>query len=172
MPSTQRSSSPPKRRASDAPAVPNKTSKMSAEAPVFQPRTAATGSAPGGKDEEYDPAVAASSSNAAAANSGEGRGAAELSDETRAALNAAVSAARVTRPLPNSRRAAPAANFVPQAATVAKTGEEKENRRRLIVVLSQVRRGRWRELNRTEMRCSCVPSRRISSGPTLGLALL
>lgn len=131
--STKRSSSPPKRRASNplSPTdVPPKTSKMSAEAPVFQPRSAAADV----KIEEEDPAVAASSSGP----SGEGSRAHELAPEVRSQLAAAVSASRITRPLPNSRRAAPAANFVPTAATVPKTGEEKENRRRLIVVLSQV----------------------------------
>ncbi|WOO78644.1 Ribosomal RNA small subunit methyltransferase NEP1 [Vanrija pseudolonga] len=141
--STKRSSSPPKRRASNplSPTdVPPKTSKMSAEAPVFQPRSAAADV----KIEEEDPAVAASSSGP----SGEGSRAHELAPEVRSQLAAAVSASRITRPLPNSRRAAPAANFVPTAATVPKTGEEKENRRRLIVVLSQ----------------ACLEAYRVSAG--------
>ena len=45
---------------------------------------------------------------------------------------------RVTRPLLNSRRPGAAANLVPHQATVPKTGEAKENTRRLIVVLAQV----------------------------------
>lgn len=114
---------------------PPKTSKMSAEAPVFQPRM---------KVEEEDPAVAASAASAPnpSVTTGEGGqihgGAKEIDSETREKLNAAVAASRVTRPLPGSRRPAAAANMVPQAATTVKTGEEKENRRRLIVVLSQV----------------------------------
>lgn len=114
---------------------PPKTSKMSAEAPVFQPRP---------KMEEEDPAVAASAASAPnpSVTTGEGGqihgGAKEIDSDTREKLNAAVAASRVTRPLPGSRRPAAAANMVPQAATTVKTGEEKENRRRLIVVLSQV----------------------------------
>lgn len=56
-----------------------------------------------------------------------------------AAAAAAVAASRVTKPLPNSRRAAPLPTFVPQQAQVPKSNEAKENTRRLIVVLSQVR---------------------------------
>lgn len=114
---------------------PPKTSKMSAEAPVFQPRP---------KMEDEDPAVAASAASAPnpSVTTGEGGqihgGAKEIDSDTREKLNAAVAASRVTRPLPGSRRPAAAANMVPQAATTVKTGEEKENRRRLIVVLSQV----------------------------------
>jgi rRNA small subunit pseudouridine methyltransferase Nep1 len=115
---------------------------MSAEAPVFQPR-------PQPADEEMTDATAAFAgpgpSEVVVKTEGDvpgqvhgHRGAAELDPEARAQLSAAVSASRVTRPLPNSRRQTVAANFVPQAATVAKSGEEKENRRRLIVVLSQV----------------------------------
>ena len=55
-----------------------------------------------------------------------------------AAVAAAVAKSRVTRPLPNSRRQAPGADFVPKQAVVPKSVEAKENTRRLIVVLSQV----------------------------------
>lgn len=130
-----RNFSQPKRRGSNSMLPPPKTSKMSAEAPVFQPRP---------KMEEEDPAVAASAASAPnpSVTTGEGGqihgGAKEIDSDTREKLNAAVAASRVTRPLPGSRRPAAAANMVPQAATTVKTGEEKENRRRLIVVLSQV----------------------------------
>jgi len=55
-----------------------------------------------------------------------------------AAVAAAVAKSRVTRPLPNTRRQAPGADFVPKQAVVPKSVEAKENTRRLIVVLSQV----------------------------------
>jgi rRNA small subunit pseudouridine methyltransferase Nep1 len=86
---------------------------MSASAPVFQPGNPI----PQQKGDDLDDAE--SSANAAA-------------------VAAAVAKSRVTRPLPNSRRAAPGVDFVPKAATVPKSVEEKENTRRLIVVLSQV----------------------------------
>jgi rRNA small subunit pseudouridine methyltransferase Nep1 len=129
---------------------------MSADAPVFQPRVSTATTAD--DDEEMieasasgcdiPPEVVVKTEGDVPGQVHGQRGAAELSPEARAQLSAAVSASRVTRPLPNSRRAAPAANFVPQAATVAKTGEEKENRRRLIVVLSQ----------------ACLEAYRVSSG--------
>lgn len=127
-----RGSSPPKRRASNqANQPPWKASKMSAEAPEFKPRAApGEDQRMGGMSDDEDAAVAASGSATG--------GSAPLTPEARAALTAAVQHARVTRPLPNSRRAAPAANMVPQAATVPKTNAEKDNKRRLIVVLSQV----------------------------------
>lgn len=104
---------------------------MSAEAPEFKPRTAASGDQHmGSMSDDEDAAVAASGSATG--------GSAPLTPEARAALTAAVQHARVTRPLPNSRRTAVAANMVPQAATVPKTNSEKDNKRRLIVVLSQV----------------------------------
>lgn len=109
---------------------------MSAEAPVFQPRPQGDVEDPSGSFPMGE--VVVKMEDGVPGQVHGHRGAAELSAEARAQLNAAVSASRITRPLPNSRRAAPAANFVPQAATVAKSGEEKENRRRLIVVLSQV----------------------------------
>ena len=55
-----------------------------------------------------------------------------------AAMAAGIAASRVTKPLPNSRRPAVAANFAPVQAAVPKSTEAKENTRRLIVVLSQV----------------------------------
>jgi len=118
---------------------------MSAEAPVFQPRQHTeedkdvdmSGAGPSGPVPGPSEVVVKTEGDVPGQVHGQ-RGAAELDPTARAQLSAAVSASRVTRPLPNSRRAAPAANFVPQAATVAKSGEEKENRRRLIVVLSQV----------------------------------
>lgn len=115
-----RSSSPPKRRASNPAADnPPKVSKMSAAAPEFKPRVVS-------EDDAMNGTTAGTS------------GSAPLSAEVRSQLTAAVNHARVTRPLPNSRQTAPAANFVPQAASAPKTNMEKENKRRLIVVLSQV----------------------------------
>ncbi|BEI83898.1 hypothetical protein CcaverHIS002_0405020 [Cutaneotrichosporon cavernicola] len=138
MPSHRdRASSPPKRRASNMDhQSPWKASKMSADAPEFKPRAQ--------KDErmsdDEDAAVAASGSAMG--------GSAPLSAEAREALTAAVAHARVTRPLPNSRRAAVGANMVPQAATVPKTHAEKDNKRRMIVVLSQ----------------ACLEAYKVSSG--------
>lgn len=133
MPSA-RGTSPPKRRASNpANQPPWKASKMSADAPEFKPRAAPSSNSNdrmAGLSDDEDAAVAASGSATG--------GSAPLTPEARAALTAAVQHARVTRPLPNSRRAAPAANMVPQAATVPKTNADKDNKRRLIVVLSQV----------------------------------
>jgi rRNA small subunit pseudouridine methyltransferase Nep1 len=51
---------------------------------------------------------------------------------------AAIAASRVTKPLPNSRRPGVAGNMAPVQASVPKSAEEKENKKRLIVVLSQV----------------------------------
>jgi rRNA small subunit pseudouridine methyltransferase Nep1 len=129
MPSHRdRGMSPPKRRASNsAHQSPWKASKMSADAPEFKPRTSFKDDR---MSDDEDAAVAASGSATG--------GSAPLSAEAREALTAAVAHARVTRPLPNSRRTAAAANMVPQAATVPKTNAEKDNKRRLIVVLSQV----------------------------------
>jgi rRNA small subunit pseudouridine methyltransferase Nep1 len=105
-----------KRRSAHTSATPPpKASRMSAAAPIFVPTTTATS-----KADDLD-ADAESSANAAA-------------------VAAAVAKSRVTRPLPNSRRQAPGADFVPKQATVPKSVEQKENTRRLIVVLSQVSR--------------------------------
>lgn len=75
--------------------------------------------------------------DASDAEDGEG---AESSAAAAAATAAGVAKSRVTRPLPNSRRAGAGADFVPKAATVPRSAAEKENTRRLIVVLSQVSR--------------------------------
>jgi hypothetical protein len=100
-----------KRRSAHTSATPPpKSSRMSAAAPVFIPTVS--------KADDLD-LDAESSANAAA-------------------VAAAVAKSRVTRPLPNSRRQAPGADFVPKQATVPKSVEQKENTRRLIVVLSQV----------------------------------
>ena len=103
-----------KRRSAHTSATPPpKASRMSAAAPVFNPAKPLVPKA--------DDLDAESSANAAA-------------------VAAAVAKSRVTRPLPNSRRQAPGADFVPKQATVPKSVEQKENTRRLIVVLSQVSR--------------------------------
>jgi rRNA small subunit pseudouridine methyltransferase Nep1 len=94
---------------------------MSASAPVFNPAKPITGQ--NGDDLE--------------GNTLDGEGE-EGESSNAAAIAAAVAKSRVTRPLPNSRRAAPGADFVPKQATVPKSAEQKENTRRLIVVLSQV----------------------------------
>jgi rRNA small subunit pseudouridine methyltransferase Nep1 len=94
---------------------------MSAAAPVFNPAKPLPSTQAGGDDLEADDGAESSTAN----------GNVE-------AIAAAVAKSRVTRPLPNSRRLAPGADFVPKQATVPKSAEQKENTRRLIVVLSQV----------------------------------
>jgi rRNA small subunit pseudouridine methyltransferase Nep1 len=92
---------------------------MSAAAPVFNPAKPLPSTQAGGDDLEADDGAESSTANVEA-------------------IAAAVAKSRVTRPLPNSRRLAPGADFVPKQATVPKSAEQKENTRRLIVVLSQV----------------------------------
>ncbi|KAK4684736.1 rRNA small subunit pseudouridine methyltransferase Nep1, partial [Tremellales sp. Uapishka_1] len=70
------------------------------------------------------------------------------SSSTDIKMEDAINASRVTKPLPNSRRAVPGPTFVPKEATTPKSNAEKENTRRLIVVLSQ----------------ACLEAYRISSG--------
>ena len=64
-----------------------------------------------------------------------------LDESVRQGIAQAIAKSRVTKPLPNSRRPTAGVDFVPKQATVPKSTAEKENTRRLIVVLSQVRRG-------------------------------
>ena len=87
-------------------------------------------------------------SNGEAGEAATGTGAVELDEETRQAVNSAVSGAKWTKPLPGSRRPGVGADFVPQAARVPKGAEAKETTRRLIVVLSQ----------------ACLETYRLSSG--------
>ncbi|KAK1921693.1 Alpha/beta knot methyltransferase [Papiliotrema laurentii] len=131
---TTRASTPPKRRASSstAPAPSAKASKMSAAAPVFNPSRPLPGSstaAQDNKDVEMD---------------GEANG----ESSTSSVMAAAIANSRVTRPLPNSRRPGVTGNMAPVQASVPKSAEEKENTRRLIVVLSQ----------------ACLEAYRVSSG--------
>jgi len=63
---------------------------------------------------------------------------AESMQATSSLAAAAIAASRVTKPLPNSRRPGVSGNMAPVQASVPKSSEEKENKRRLIVVLSQV----------------------------------
>lgn len=120
-----RSTTPPKRRASNPTTQPNsKASRMSASAPVFNPSKPITTSTEGGSGTaEGDDLDNGESSMAA----------------TSSLAAAAIANSRVTKPLPNSRRPGQAANMAPVQASVPKSAEEKENTRRLIVVLSQVR---------------------------------
>jgi rRNA small subunit pseudouridine methyltransferase Nep1 len=95
---------------------------MSAAAPVFNPSRPLPGSstaAQDNKDVEMD---------------GEANG----ESSTSSVMAAAIANSRVTRPLPNSRRPGVTGNMAPVQASVPKSAEEKENTRRLIVVLSQV----------------------------------
>ena len=97
---------------------------MSASAPVFNPNKPITPTSANGpsfkeedaEDDDADPSMEATSSLAAAA----------------------IAASRVTKPLPNSRRPGVSGNMAPVQASVPKSAEEKENKKRLIVVLSQV----------------------------------
>ena len=107
-------------------------------------------------------------------------------DTVRKGIAKAIAQSRVTRPIPNSRRPTASVDFVPKQASVPKTAEEKENTRRLIVVLSQVsvpsspfalahlRLQRWspqtKESERLEQRAdagmhqACLETYRVSSG--------
>jgi rRNA small subunit pseudouridine methyltransferase Nep1 len=104
---------------------------MSASAPVFNPSKPLPGAL-----------ADVTGQGAGAGPSRKGPGGDDHGDEPEEDLSAitaaAVASSRVTRPLPNSRRPAPGADFVPKAATVPKSTDQKENTRRLIVVLSQV----------------------------------
>ncbi|WWD21606.1 hypothetical protein CI109_106092 [Kwoniella shandongensis] len=143
---SNRSGTPPKRRASEngnAPVSPPppKSSKMSASAPVFNPSKPITTK----PTSFHDVAASLNSSNKPTQ-------AMDVDDDAEAVggnVNLAGESSRLTKPLPASRRGqVPRADFVPKQATVPKTNEDKENTRRLIVVLSQ----------------ACLEAYRISSG--------
>lgn len=120
----------PKRRAAHhSPTPPPKATRMSASAPVFNP------------SKPLPAGSAGPSRNGAGGGGGDDHGdepAPDAEEDMSAITAAAVASSRVTRPLPNSRRLAPGADFVPKAAMVPKSTDQKENTRRLIVVLSQV----------------------------------
>ncbi|ORX34019.1 Alpha/beta knot methyltransferase [Kockovaella imperatae] len=71
-----------------------------------------------------------------------------LDESIKQGIAKAIAHSRVTKPLPGSRRATAGVDFVPKQATVPKSTTEKENTRRLIVVLSQ----------------ACLEAYRVSSG--------
>lgn len=120
------SDTPPKRRAADATAVPpQKSSKMSATAPPFNPsRPLSKKPAASFHDiaQDLKPRVTTEEIGDAMEVDKESEG-----------------SARVTKPLPGGKRNVQRADFVPVQASVPKSTEDKENTRRLIVVLSQVR---------------------------------
>ena len=118
----------PKRRAAHhSPTPPPKSTKMSASAPIFNPSKPIATAGDGG------------GGGAGPSRGGDDHGDEPAPEEDLSAITAAaVASSRVTRPLPNSRRLAPGADFVPKQATVPKSSDQKENTRRLIVVLSQV----------------------------------
>ncbi|KAE8540449.1 hypothetical protein D1P53_003395 [Cryptococcus gattii VGV] len=129
------SDTPPKRRAADATAVPlQKSSKMSATAPPFNPsRPLSKKPAASFHDIAQD-----LKPNVTTEEIGD---AMEVDKETEGS-------ARVTKPLPGGKRNVQRADFVPVQASVPKSTEDKENTRRLIVVLSQ----------------ACLEAYKISSG--------
>lgn len=126
MSDTPSSDTPPKRRAADTTAVPpQKSSKMSATAPPFNPTRPLTKKPAASFHDiaqEFKPKV----------KTEEVEDAMEVDKE-------AEGSARVTKPLPGGKRNVQRADFVPVQASVPKSTEDKENTRRLIVVLSQVR---------------------------------
>lgn len=151
-----RATTPPKRRASETTAPPPKATKMSASAPVFNPSR---------------PLPTASSSTAQPTQ--DGVSSAVLKDKTKVEQTAdedegitssltadAIRASRVTKPLPGSRGFKTAVNMAPIQATTPKTTEEKENTRRLIVVLSQVSSG---HKGMTDVK-ACLEAYKLSSG--------
>lgn len=120
-----RAGTPPKRRAENAsPTPPPKASRMSASAPVFNPSKPLPSSSHTKQADDLDAGVSEEVAEGESSSAG---------------VAAAIAKSRVTRPLPNSRRVGAGADFVPKAATVPRSAAEKENTRRLIVVLSQVR---------------------------------
>ncbi|WVQ81789.1 hypothetical protein IAT38_003914 [Cryptococcus sp. DSM 104549] len=136
-----RPDTPSKRRAADAAPAPAPAPKvkMSAAAPVFNPRVPAKKPA-----SFHDVAADLKPKPAPVAEPAFPLGAVRGEDMD---VDEAEGSARVTKPLPG-KRAVPRADFVPKQATVPKTNEEKENTRRLIVVLSQ----------------ACLEAYKISSG--------
>ncbi|KAK8847515.1 hypothetical protein IAR55_005373 [Kwoniella newhampshirensis] len=148
---SNRSGTPPKRRASEngTEAVsppPPKSSKMSASAPVFNPSKPISSSTKTSKPTSFHDVASALNSKLKTPNM-------EVDDDDAEAVGGNVAessgGSRITKPLPAGRRGViPRADFVPKQATVPKTNEDKENTRRLIVVLSQ----------------ACLEAYRISSG--------
>ena len=128
----------PKRRAAHhSPTPPPKATKMSASAPVFNPSKPITNAGGAGAGTGAGPSR--NGSGVGGDDHGDELAPEEDAGEDMSAITAAaVASSRVTRPLPNSRRLAPGADFVPKAAMVPKSTDQKENTRRLIVVLSQV----------------------------------
>ncbi|WVO16677.1 hypothetical protein L204_104357 [Cryptococcus depauperatus] len=124
---------PPKRRTDGAPATQTtKTSKMSAEAPPFNPsRPLKTKSANTFHDIAQQLAVKK-----------------QPEEDQEMDVDGEGSSSRVTKRLPGGKKNIPRADFVPKQATVPKSTEDKENTRRLIVVLSQ----------------ACLEAYKISSG--------
>jgi rRNA small subunit pseudouridine methyltransferase Nep1 len=110
---------------------------MSASAPVFNPSrpVAAAGSGSKTKTEASSNGVSGTGDRIEE----DTEDAAESMQATSSLAAAAIAASRVTKPLPNSRRPGVSGNMAPVQASVPKSSEEKENKRRLIVVLSQVR---------------------------------
>ncbi|ORY21327.1 Alpha/beta knot methyltransferase [Naematelia encephala] len=176
---TTRSTTPPKRRASQPPWTvpgPAKASKMSADAPAFNP------SRPFIQNPTSNPTTTSTSTSNPTSTSNSNltipttttptpstiinRDSNDISNPTisatkssnddsldlEARLEAAVDASRATRPLPGSRRPGVGADLVPKQAVVARKDESGagggEGGRRLIVVLSQ----------------ACLEAYRVSSG--------
>ncbi|WVR04767.1 hypothetical protein IAU60_001779 [Kwoniella sp. DSM 27419] len=145
--SSDRAGTPPKRRISQAAvSPPPKTSKMSAAAPVFNPSRPivtkpSSGPAVTGGTSFHD--VASALKKPAVSTVQE-----EDAEDVAGNVSMGEGSNRVTKPLPGGRRTTQRADFVPQQATVPKSNEEKENTRRLIVVLSQ----------------ACLEAYRVSSG--------
>ncbi|WVW78277.1 hypothetical protein I302_100230 [Kwoniella bestiolae CBS 10118] len=142
---SNRSGTPPKRRISEAAAAesstpPPKSSKMSAAAPIFNPSRPITSTAKGSSFHDVAQSMLKKEEGAGAEDVEGNIPVGETSD-------------RITKPLPSSSNAGrkgqqQRADFVPKQATVPKTLEDKENTRRLIVVLSQ----------------ACLEAYRVSSG--------
>ncbi|WRT64634.1 uncharacterized protein IL334_001567 [Kwoniella shivajii] len=148
---SNRSGTPPKRRISEAASSPPpKTSKMSASAPIFNPSrpiitnpSTSTAATQGKSFHDVASAMLKKPSSG------------EEAEDVAGNVPLGETSSRVTKPLPSSgRRGAPSsttqqrADFVPKQATVPKTSSDKENTRRLIVVLSQ----------------ACLEAYRVSSG--------
>ncbi|WWC59621.1 uncharacterized protein I303_102180 [Kwoniella dejecticola CBS 10117] len=157
---TNRSGTPPKRRISEAASgasqpQPAKSSKMSASAPLFVPSNAnpipiVKPKAPAPAPTSFHDISKSLNTKASSSANGNGDGAEDVAGN----IPIGETSDRITRPLPSSSSSSKTqgqsqrADFVPKAAVVPKTNVDKENTRRLIVVLSQ----------------ACLEAYRVSSG--------
>ncbi|WWC86755.1 uncharacterized protein L201_001634 [Kwoniella dendrophila CBS 6074] len=139
-----RSGTPPKRRISEAAEMASnttsKSSKMSASAPIFNPSKPLSTTT----KSFHDISKTLTPKTKPEENNLDGGG-----DDLMGNVPLGETSNRITKPLPSSSHIKKErADFVPKQATIPKTLSDKENTRRLIVVLSQ----------------ACLEAYRVSSG--------